>query len=103
MAIPLYFGIAEMPESFSRLMDFHFAVIGGSGVTVAGKDRFCFATPFGMVTNISFREDPWRLHAFARRDDECVFDTGFAMFHTQWMTTSVSCLSIGTCVLPWAR
>jgi len=33
------------------------AVIGGSGVTVAGQERFSVKTPFGFVVNLSFLDE----------------------------------------------
>mmetsp|Transcript_29841 Transcript_29841/g.70967 ORF Transcript_29841/g.70967 Transcript_29841/m.70967 type:complete len:308 (+) Transcript_29841:45-968(+) len=38
-----------------------FAVIGGSGVTVAGVERFSFSTALGEVVNISFLDDAKRV------------------------------------------
>ena len=38
-----------------------YAVIGGSGVTVSGKERFSFKTPFGYVLNISFLDSGKRV------------------------------------------
>lgn len=38
-----------------------YAVIGGSGVTVAGEERFCFQTPLGLLVNISFLDEAKRV------------------------------------------
>jgi 5'-methylthioadenosine phosphorylase len=38
-----------------------YAVIGGSGVTVAGEERFSFKTPLGYLINISFLDEAKRV------------------------------------------
>jgi hypothetical protein len=38
-----------------------YAVIGGSGVTVAGEERFSFKTPLGYLVNISFLDEAKRV------------------------------------------
>ena len=44
-----------------------YAVIGGSGVTVAGEERFCFQTPLGLLVNISFLDEAKRVVHVPRR------------------------------------
>jgi hypothetical protein len=50
---------APIPTEIAQLPKF--AVIGGSGVTVSGKERFSFNTPFGYVINISFLDSEQRV------------------------------------------
>lgn len=57
-----------------------YAVIGGSGVTVAGEERFSFMTPFGPVVNISFLDDAKRVLFVNRHQCTSLDDSGAATY-----------------------